>query len=295
MLRAYRFAAWRQFIYYRDIEVAVESHRKSTGNGGCCHHKYVWRNIVLCPHLRSLHHTETVLLIYHHKPHIGELHIILEYSVRTHKNIHRAVGKPLKNCRPILLLCAAREQFHTHRKPGEHTRYSGKMLLGKYLCRRHKTGLVAIILGKKHREKRDKGFSATNIALHKAVHLSRGIHIAAYLLHHPLLCPGEFKGKFLVIETVESIAHLGKAVPHITHLPVFGIMQYIQLYIEKFFKFKTMLCRLKLQIIFGKMYRPQRLGERHKIMLAYNFGCEGFPNLPADKRKEVLHKLCHSR
>ena len=56
-----------------------------------------------------------------------------------------------------------------------------------------------------------------------------------------------------MIETVKHITDLGKTVSHISQLSVLGIMQDIQLYIEKLFELETVLRQLEFLAVLREM------------------------------------------
>lgn len=54
----------------------------------------------------------------------------------------------------------------------------------------------------------------------------------------------------------------------IAHIAVLGIVQDIELNIEKFFEFKAILRSLQFVVVFGKMYGPQGSGKGINLCFA---------------------------
>ena len=96
MVGADRLTTRRQLVNYRDIQIAIECHGKGSGYGCGCHHKDVWRLLILCPEACSLLHTETVLLVDYHIAKICELHTILDQGMCADEDVHLARGYALQ-------------------------------------------------------------------------------------------------------------------------------------------------------------------------------------------------------
>ena len=71
------------------------------------------------------------------------------------------------------------------------------MLLGQYLRRSHKDGLIAVLHCDKHCIDRKYGFSGANIPLNKAIHRCAAVHIVCDLIHNPELRLCGREGKLL--------------------------------------------------------------------------------------------------
>ena len=293
MLRIYRLATGWQLVDDRYIEVAIERHCKSARNGRSCHHKHMRRDAAFCPHFCSLYHTETVLLVDNHKTEAREIHIILEHGMRAHNYINLARGERRQQRPPILLLGAARKQFHTHRQPGQHATQRRKMLLGKYLGGCHHAGLVVVILCKQHGKQRHKGFSAAHIALNKPVHLHIASHIAPYLAHDAFLSAGELKRKIFGVKFVEYLANLRKIVAGILLLAVFGVVEDAQLYIEELFEFQTILGATQFVDVAREMYHAQSLAQWHQLIFLYDGGAQRFVHIQRQHGKQVRRQFGH--
>ena len=81
--------------------------------------------------------------------------------------------------------------------------------------------------------------------------------------------------------------------PHIAHLPFFGIMKNIQLDVEEFLELEPVLCKLQFLWITWEMHNAQGIVERHKAVLLYDVGRQGLGDRLRKQREEVLHKLEH--
>ena len=114
------------------------------------------------------------------------------------------------------------------------------MLTRKDLCRRHNTGLIAVVDGLHRRQYRHQRLAAADIAFEQAVHLPAARDIGPYLLEHPLLgsCQGEFQ---IIVSVVECIAepfeHQPVRSPHTDVL----LFEQGQLQIEQFLELQTVL------------------------------------------------------
>jgi hypothetical protein len=71
--------------------------------------------------------------------------------------------------------------------------YRQRVLLGENFRWRHDGGLEAALDRQEHRQKRDDGFAAPDIALEEAVHRVRLTHIVENLRQYTLLRSGELK------------------------------------------------------------------------------------------------------
>ena len=96
-----------------------------------------------------------------------------------------------------------------------------------------------------------------------------------------------------MIETVEHVTNLCKAVTQVTHLPVTGILQYVQLYIEQLLELEPVLSQLQLLGVLREVYNAQGVVERHETMLAHYIRCQRLLHLAVKKLEKVLHQLGH--
>ena len=96
-----------------------------------------------------------------------------------------------------------------------------------------------------------------------------------------------------MIETVEHVTHLCKTVTQVTHLPVTGILQDVQLNIEQFLELEPVLRQLQLLGVLGEVYYAQGIVERHETMLAHDVCRQRLLHLTVKKLEQVLHQLCH--
>ena len=104
-----RLAPRGQFIYHRNIEVAIQSHSQCTRNRSCRHYQHMRRHLAFLPQTGSLCHTETMLLVDDGKPQTLELHIILYDSVGSHQDIHRTVFQSVQDSLSPLPLYRSRK------------------------------------------------------------------------------------------------------------------------------------------------------------------------------------------
>lgn len=71
----------------------------------------------------------------------------------------------------------------------------GKVLLCEDLGRRQKRGLISVLRGAERRGRGDHRLSASDVALHKAVHGVAGGHVAQHITDRVLLCGGQPEGE----------------------------------------------------------------------------------------------------
>ena len=78
MMRGDSFPAGRKLVDYWYIQVTVEGHGESPGNGSCRHDQHVWGNRVLLPQFSSLGNSETMLLVDNDKSHVFKIHHVFQ-------------------------------------------------------------------------------------------------------------------------------------------------------------------------------------------------------------------------
>ena len=113
------------------------------------------------------------------------------------------------------------------------------MLFGKDFRRCHHARLVTVVDGDEHGHQGDKRLARTHIALQQAVHLPSASHVGTYLVHHPFLCSGEFKGQVVGIEPVELCSDTVEDVPPVLAPVVAGIAEDVELHVEKLLEFQA--------------------------------------------------------
>ena len=79
-----RLATRRQFIYYRNIQIAVKGESQSSRNRRGCHHQNMRRQGVFSIQFRPLRNAKTMLFINHGITQIQEFHFRFNEGMRTH-------------------------------------------------------------------------------------------------------------------------------------------------------------------------------------------------------------------
>ncbi len=219
---------------------------------------------VLRPQPRPLLHAEAVLLVYNDETEIGELHAVFNKSMSTNQYIYLARCEFGENFVTLFGAGRTRQNPYPDAHALSHAFDGGEMLARKNLGRSHHARLKAVIDRQQHRQQRDHGLSAADIALQQAVHLAARHGILPYLLDDPFLCARQRERQFRSVERVELVAH---AVEHESvaiadaHRP-FGL--YVELYTEKFVEFQPV---LRLTQTFGRLREMnivQRFRERYQ-------------------------------
>ena len=165
------------------------------------------------------------------------------------------------------------------------------MLVCQYFGRRHHTCLITVIKRNQHTHQRHQCLSAPHISLQKTVHLPARTQVPAYLLQHAFLSVRQLKRKIAGIKAVEYISHFLKNIPPVFALPVFGITQYVQLYIEQFLEFQAVL-RFSQHIRTGrKMDIHQSIRQRHQMVLCQQGGRKRFGQRFVQLPDEAFHHL----
>ena len=162
--RHHRRAAGRQFVEHRNIEIGVVAHRQRARDRRCRHRELMCALSLLLQR-QPLLHAKAMLLIDDGKTEPIELDAFLDQRVRADRDWRTAATDFRAPCFAFLLLHAGSEPRHfdaERRQPG------GKlavMLLGEDFRRRHQRRLVARLHRLQHRQRRDHGLAATDVAL----------------------------------------------------------------------------------------------------------------------------------
>ena len=204
------FPARRHLVDDGDVQVAVQGHGQSAGDGGRCHHQHVRCHAAgtLCPQFRPLVHAEAVLLVHDGEPQRLEIDRILDESVRAHDQADAAVLQAGVDFAPGRHTGRTGEEGGLNSRRGQVLRYVRKMLESKHFRRRHQAGLVAVRDGDEGRQHGHHRLAAAHVALQQAVHLMPAFQVLADLLDHALLGVGQIVGEGAVA-AIERLAHAG--------------------------------------------------------------------------------------
>ena len=162
--------------------------------------QYMRRDDTFLPHLGSLRHPETMLLVDHGEPERTEPYILLNQRMCAHKNLQRPVEQVSMDLAPSGGSRASRKQSYPDAEPSGPGADCLVMLGRENLRRGHYRSLETIVESHEDAHEGHHGLSAPHIALQQTVHLTPAAHIIAYLLEHTLLRAGELKRKFPEIE-----------------------------------------------------------------------------------------------
>lgn len=209
----YGFPAWRQFVDDGDVEVAVDGHGERPGYGRGRHDEDVRRILAFAPEPGTLCHAEAVLFVDDGHAEAVELHFVFEEGVCADDDVDGAVHQSVEYLPASLSFYDACQQFYAQVHPFQEVPEGLKVLFGKDFRRCHHARLVTVVDGDEHGHQGDKRLARTHIALQQAVHLPSASHIGTYLVHHPFLCSGEFKGQVVGIEPVELCSDAVEDVP----------------------------------------------------------------------------------
>ena len=141
------------------------------------------------------------------------------------------------------------------------------MLLGEYLGWSHYAGLVSVVNCNQAGHECDHRLAASYITLKQAVHLASAAHVVADLAYHAFLGIGQAEGEFLVIETVEVLAHFTEYESLEPTLTVAGKAGQVELYVEEFLELDSELSQSKLERGARVMQYLEGIGQGHKMLL----------------------------
>ena len=113
------------------------------------------------------------------------------------------------------------------------------MLFCKYFGWRHDAGLMPVVNSDKSHHQRNQCFTTTHIALQQTIHLAARFHVCTDFFDDAFLRIGKFEWQMIVKETIKVISNRIENDASIAELSVFYIAKYIELYVEKFFKFEA--------------------------------------------------------
>ena len=90
-----RFSSRRKLVNHRDVKISVECHRKCSRNRSRSHHEHVRQLPVarLSPELRTLFHSETMLLVHNREAEPSEHYIVFDERMCADDYSYRAVFK----------------------------------------------------------------------------------------------------------------------------------------------------------------------------------------------------------
>ena len=153
------------------------------------------RCTALLTQCKALAHAKAVLFIRYNKPKLRKFHVVLNYCVRSGKNVNFPAFNRRFHGAFFLLPHRTRKQPYLYSKRRKHFFQSCFMLCGKHLCRSHNGTLKAVFRRNVHTCCGNSGFSAADISLNKAVHGSCGAHIFLTFCNYSFLSTRKLKAK----------------------------------------------------------------------------------------------------
>ena len=225
---------------------------------------------VLFPQSCALYHPKTVLLVNNRQTKTAELHRVLNERMSADNNVKRSIEQPAVYL--ITLFCRSRscKERNRHSRLCRQRTQSHVVLAGKNFGWRHHACLCAVVKSNQHRHKCDEGFSATDIPLKQTIHLTSGIHVAAYLFYNPLLCTCKFKRKTSIVEVIENLPYSRKSQTLQSRRAFAAISLNVKLEKKQLFIFHPLAGSFKHTEVIRAMHLPQRIFQRHEIVFCHN-------------------------
>lgn len=186
-------------------------------------------------------HAEAVLFVDDDEPDVAEVHDVLEEGMGAHEYLEAAVGKGLVENFPFLFPGGTGEEADADGSVLQQVGYGLEVLDGQDFSGGHDAGLVAVVEGEEHAHEGHEGFSASHVALEKAVHLLAGAAVGADFPDDSFLGIGEGKGEMVVVEVVEVVAHGAEDVALEGGLAVEFELEDVELDVEEFLEFQPVL------------------------------------------------------
>ncbi len=165
----------------------------------------------------------------------------LDDGVSADEDVDGAVGQSVEHLLALLTLDGSREHGHVDVHALEKVGDGLQVLFGENLGGRHDAGLEAVVDGDEHRHQRDERLTRPHVALQQTVHLTAGVHVVAYLVHHALLRIGQLKVEVVAVEGVELVANLREEIAAVFVALRSGVTQDVELHIEQFLKLQPLL------------------------------------------------------
>ncbi len=183
------------------------------------------RRRTFSPEAGSLVDAEAVLLVDDGEAEVAEDDVVFQQRVRADEDAQAAVLQRGVDGAPLLLRRAAGQQRALHGSGLEILLDIGVVLLREHLGGRHDAGLEAVADGHQAAQHRHHRLAGTYVALQQAVHLVPARQVAADLLDHPLLRPGQGVGEGVVarVEVRSDLGHQQAALP--TRTDIFLLQQ----------------------------------------------------------------------
>ena len=282
----YRFPSRRQLVNDRNIQIAIQRHRQCTRNRCGGHHQHVRRLYIFRPEAGTLCHSEAVLFVNNDQSQRREVHRIFNDRVRTYQDFHISRQQSGQDRFPLLSFDRSGQQFDTDIHTEKQFLDCLVMLVRQNFGGSHHARLKTVVQCKQHAHQCYQGFTTTHVSLKQTVHLPAASHIIPYFFQYPFLCTRQLKRKVLRIESIENIPYPFKDISTISSLAVFRIAEDIQLHVEQFFEFKTILSPAQRIGIRREMDIPECLRQRHQMMVRQDFGRKRF-------RQGFLYLLDH--
>ena len=192
--RVDRLTAGRKLTNDGNVKIAVSDERERARDGRCGHDEQM-RLHALGGERRTLGDAEAVLLVGDDKTKLREGHIARQKRVRANDELRLAGGDGLFCAALLRRRHGAGQEDSPDRKMRHQRAERGKVLLCENFGRRQKRGLISVLRGAERRGRGDHRLSASDVALHKAVHGVAGGHVAQHITDRVLLRGGQPEGK----------------------------------------------------------------------------------------------------
>ena len=140
-----------------------------------------------------LPHAEPVLLVGYYERKVPKLRALTYQGVSPHRHIVLSTRKPALYLRLCLSGHRALKQSHPDSQRSQKSRKRVIMLVGKYLGRRHQTGLAAVQKGEITACRRHCGLTGADISQNQPVHRNIPAHIRKTFLYRSFLSVGQLK------------------------------------------------------------------------------------------------------
>ena len=136
-----------------------------------------------------------MLLVDHGEAELRELRVALHERVRADDEQRLARLHARGRGATLRRRCATGDEQHGHAERRKQALEGARVLLGEQLRGRHERGLVAVLHREQHREERDDGLAAPDVALQQPVHAAIAHHVLHDLARHVHLGVRELVGQ----------------------------------------------------------------------------------------------------
>ncbi len=198
----------------------------------------------------TLGNAETMLFVGDNESKRAIFYVFLNYSVSSDDNIYFSRFETSSDISALFWSYRTRQQADFYTKGFEKLHKSFKMLCGENFGRRHDSRLKTVFYSKTACRRCNGSFSASDVALQKAVHGKISAHIGKNFIDGGRLTISQLKGK-----SAEKIAHIGIFIHSKRSFFAASKFQHkhSQLQFQKFFKSDPFACSFGCGIAFGEV------------------------------------------